>query len=267
MVKHEVTFSSHSDLNTFIKTVNKTKEINEKGLIIRNASLLREQVDKLMNTISAKTLNGRTMFIYYVYFITNKNFDNFCTKFRKLNQEWSAISAVNKTNRTQPIWSFDEDEKRTNDYGKRLRIKINATRKEELDYAIYLCEMNENLVKPRLQELSNKFNQKLDLSLFNRLYSVKYINGKSVHDVSDILTIKTHIPKLKYKRDDDNTQVTEIGENKCPDCENGYIGHFRENLDPLMGLSSRDYFLNVTDIYFDSFFLNAINQIKAEEFF
>lgn len=210
---------------------------------------LREDVNKLMDRVSSQNIsNSRTMFVEYVYFIKNHNFGQLCDKLYDLSENsWTSNTT---------LWRFDEDKLEHNEVG--IKIEVNSTNEKELQYAFYLCDLNEHVVKPSLELLSQKFDKKLDQSNFNRFFSLHYPNGKSIHDVSDILSIKTHYPKLKYEFGKKGVKVREAKENKCTAC--GYTGHFREILDNSVGVYTEEYF-NITKIYFDWFFFDSIYQI------
>jgi hypothetical protein len=231
MTHHELTFEN---FNTTLNIRLKDK------IIIRNASGLKQNMNELLDKFSTYS-NGRTVMLPYSCFIKNKYIDSFCLKF-----ENTTIS-----NETKMLY-FNESFA-TEKYDEILQIKINLTDKSEYEYAVRLCQLNENVVKPALKSLPKKLNE----ADYNRFYSVDRFFGKSVHQTSDILTIGTHASWVKYeiKNGTNSTLVSKITGNYIENC--GFTAHFRPN-QLTYGLRS------IKDIVFDSYFFNIVQQAQID---
>lgn len=231
MTHHELTFENfNTTLNIRLK----------EEIIIRNASGLKQNINELMDKFS--TSNGRTVLLSYSYFIKNKYIDSFCLKFEN--------TSIN--NETTKMLFFDESFA-SEKYDQSLQIKINLADKSEYEYAVRLCQMNENVVKPALKGLPKKIAEKLNESDYNRFYSVDYFFGKSIHHTSDMLTISTHAPWIKYeiKNGTNSTLVSGTSRNYCKNC--GFTAHFR----PKQFTNGQR---SIKDIVFDSYFFNIVQQ-------
>lgn len=231
--------------------------LKEEGTSQSGLKLL-EKVNTIMSLIQNRTDKKdlrHSMLLNYTFFIKNHYFDRLCTKLYNYRKNSKKIN--------ETLWRFNDDKLEKGELS--LKFQVNSTNENELQYAFYLCDLNEHVVKPWLQMLPKKFGGKLTGSNFNRFFSVQYMNGKSIHDALEIFSVRPHSARMKYNYTsyNENVEFTPVYYSyQCkPPCS-GYTAHFRNKASNMDPISNKLYFINIVDIRFDWFFFASIYQIS-----
>ena len=242
MGRHQFTFAD----KVFLKHLEKVEKANKTSIknlnfVLNNDSFksynLADMSKKALDKASAKSV-----LLSYSQFIKNKSFNRFCRKFWLEKAKFKLNEHSKSQNRSILI---DEDIfKDTNE--DHLRVNIYFDDQEQINYATYLCMLNDHVVQPWLASKPNA-----NATNFSRFFSAYYFHGKSFHDTRHILTVATHAPFVAYNK----SSLFTARNTYCLQC--GFTGHFREK----QQFHGRPNF-NVTNIFFDSMFFLITSSFK-----
>jgi hypothetical protein len=234
-------YDSKLTLSSFKSNVEQSNDFKSEICSQQNHNHLIRSIDQI-STFSSKQ-NYNSLSFSTAFYLPNNLIEKFCHKLK------SKISEIDYFNRQIEIKISNEEKINDSKIG---TVLFKISDQHELDYALKLCDYEENIFRPafknRTQILSN--------SKFMRFFFVETNKtGKSIHITYNLITILNNkgYKKINLKNSFDFTEAETL-----------FVNNQYANLAQFPSFLDANEEIKVSNLYFDFYYWNCLQMIDFQ---